>query len=165
MCHCLHSSPTNWPFLPRLYSHLSSSHTPPTSYQTLPTVQALDVLFRELLSQQNLTECESGFMGATGYSLPPPPPQREYIDRREEEKAAFSASVIKPTSYKYSLSLSRSVSIAIISRLERYISIYPGNEEFLSRNLSFRANSADDRRGNRSVNFKTRERRVVIRRL
>lgn len=105
MCHCLHSSPTNWPFLPRLYSHLSSSHTPPTSYQTLPIVQALDVLFRELLSQQNLTECESGFMGATGYSLPPPPPQREYIDRREEEKAAFSASVIKPTSYKYSLSL------------------------------------------------------------
>lgn len=88
-------------------------------------------------------------MGAT---LPPDTPPKEDIsidERGEEEKAAFSASVIKPTSYKYSLSLFlcyRQFELAIISRLERYISIYPGNEEFLSRNLSFQANSADDDR-------------------
>lgn len=50
---------------------------------------------------------ESRFMGTT---LPSDTPQkREYIDRWKEEgveKAALSASVIKPTGYKYSLSLS-----------------------------------------------------------
>lgn len=83
-----------------------------------------------------------------GTTLPSDTPQkREYIDRWKEEgveKAALSASVIKPTGYKYSLSLSlcyRQFDLdfksAIISHVERYISIYPGNEEFLSRNLSF----------------------------
>ena len=59
------------------------------------------------------------------------------------EKAALSASVIKPTGYKYSLSLSvignsTSISNRPLSLTWNDISRYiPGNEEFLSRNLSF----------------------------
>lgn len=61
------------------------------------------------------------------------PKENISIDERGQEKAAFSASVIKPTGYKYSLSLSfcyRQFDLdfksAIISHVERYISIYLG---------------------------------------
>lgn len=61
------------------------------------------------------------------------PKENISIDERGQEKAAFSASVIEPTGYKYSLSLSfcyRQFDLdfksAIISHVERYISIYLG---------------------------------------
>lgn len=89
---------------------------------------SVDVLFRELLSQQNLPR-ESRFMGTP---LSPDTPEREYIYIYMDRwgKSAFSASATKPR-YKYSqlsaIRLRLTLSLAVNPVSPRIIYIYFDN--------------------------------------